>query len=56
MSATTVRWSDDTAKSDPELVCDDCGEVLCDVEHGDTLAALVAVASQHRLEEHPDAE
>lgn len=32
---------------DPELICDDCGEVVCDVEHGDRLGVLIRVALSH---------
>lgn len=43
-----VRWSDrDEIKADPELVCDVCKTVLCDVEHGDSLQVLASVAADH---------
>ena len=47
LSRFEVRVSDDTAKPDPELYCLDCGERLCDVEHGDTLEILVDVVAVH---------
>jgi hypothetical protein len=44
---------------EPELVCDvmmteedSCGEVICTVQHEDTLYALVAVALAHWNEVH----
>lgn len=39
--------SDDGEKRDPEMRCTLCGEHLCDVEHGDTLDVIVAVADNH---------
>ncbi|MET9861983.1 hypothetical protein ABZY93_22215 [Streptomyces smyrnaeus] len=42
-----IRDSDDIAKLDKELVCGDCNEVLVDVEDGDYLEVLVAVALDH---------
>jgi hypothetical protein len=41
------RQSDDDVKTDLELTCVDCGEVLCDVEADDCLAVLVRTADQH---------
>jgi hypothetical protein len=40
--------SDDAVKSDLELTHTPCGGVVCDVEPGDTLDILVAVASEHQ--------
>ncbi|MGI6797986.1 hypothetical protein [Gordonia sihwensis] len=44
---TTIQASADPAKIDLELVCDRCGAVICDIESGDTLAALASSAGQH---------
>jgi hypothetical protein len=46
--------SDDIVKSDLELTCLRCGEVVCDVEHEDTLETLVNVALNHRCGESDD--
>lgn len=43
-----IQTASDPLKRDPELVCIRCKEVLCDVEHGDALAVLVAVAHDHK--------
>ncbi len=51
LSRFEARVSDDTVKRDPELVCSRCDEVLCDIEHGDTLDVLVGVATDHRCGE-----
>lgn len=42
-----ARQSDDDVKTDLELTCADCGRVLCDVEDGDSLGTLAAVATDH---------
>lgn len=42
-----LRASDDPVKRDLELVCTQCGERLCDAEHGDTLGVLVHLALKH---------
>lgn len=42
-----ARRSDDLAKCDLELICEACGEVVCDVEDGDDLEVLVSVAEDH---------
>lgn len=39
--------SDDPAKIDLELKCDECGEHLCDIEAGDDLDILLDVATDH---------
>jgi hypothetical protein len=38
------------AKPGQELACDQCGEVVCDVEPGDSLAVLANTADAHWLE------
>lgn len=43
----TVRWS--SSSDGPVLLCDDCGETLCDVEDGDSLGSLDGVAAAHLL-------
>jgi hypothetical protein len=42
---------DDTAKDAMELRCTECGDLLCDIEHGDTLDVLVSVTRDHRCKE-----
>lgn len=42
-----LRTSTDPARRDLELVHTECGTVLCDVEHGDSLALLVSIADGH---------
>lgn len=39
--------SDDEVKTDLELTCVDCGEVVCDVEAGDILGVLARTVSDH---------
>jgi len=39
--------SSDEVKTDLELTCTECGEVLCDIEHGDNLKVLCSVADEH---------
>jgi hypothetical protein len=39
--------SDDDVKTDLELTCTDCGEVLCDIEAGDNLKVLAEIADEH---------
>jgi hypothetical protein len=41
------RQSGDLVKTDLELTCRGCGEVLCDIEHGDDFNGLVAMALSH---------
>lgn len=43
----TARQSDDNVKRDLELTCDECGEIVCDVEAGDSLSVLADVADSH---------
>lgn len=43
----TIRWPADTAALNPRLVHVLCGEAVCDVEEGDTLAVLNATAREH---------
>lgn len=43
----TARQSDDYVKRELELTCDGCGDVVCDVEDGDTLAVLARTVSDH---------
>lgn len=45
-----ARQSDDAVKVDLELTCDRCGFIVCDIEHGDTLAVLAATARDHNCE------
>jgi hypothetical protein len=45
--------SDDDVKTDLELTCTDCGEVVCDIEHGDNLKILCSVADDHVCEPEP---
>jgi hypothetical protein len=56
--AMQVEWMD---TDEPQLVCDvatnedgteSCGEVICSVQHDDTLYALVATAAAHWKEHH----
>jgi hypothetical protein len=42
-----VRVSDDPVKSDMELTCTRCEQVLCDVTHNLDLSVLVGVALSH---------
>lgn len=42
-----VQDSDDLAKQAPELVCLLCDDIICDVEHGDTLNILAQTAMDH---------
>jgi hypothetical protein len=39
--------STDEVKTDLELTCTECGEVVCDVEAGDNLKVLADVADEH---------
>jgi len=39
--------STDEVKTDLELTCTECGEVVCDIEHGDNLKVLAEVADEH---------
>lgn len=48
----TLQASDDAAKFDLELVCDECGDHLCDAEAGDELWALVSVSNEHEEAGH----
>lgn len=56
MGDALVRWPEDSAASDPELVCAACSEVLCTVEEGDALSVLAAVASVHPCESEEGSE
>ena len=51
LEGVTVKVSDDAAQLDPDLVCDSCGQVLCSIEHGDTLSVLADVAVGHKCGE-----
>ena len=42
-----ARMSSDIVKSDLELTCDDCGQIVCDIEDGDNLLVLLQVAMDH---------
>jgi hypothetical protein len=38
-----------------DLVCDECGEIICGVEHGDTLDSIMRTENLHdREREHPE--
>lgn len=50
LSRFECRASDDSAKTDLELICTDCGEHVCDVEHADGLGVLASVAQEHTRE------
>ena len=43
----SARASDDIVKRDLELTCDRCGDVVCDIETGDSLGVLANVADEH---------
>lgn len=45
-----ARMSDDPAKTDFELVHEQCGKHLCDIEHDDTIEVLVSVCANHEQE------
>lgn len=47
-----ARASDDPVKLDLELTCTVCGEVLCDIEHGDVLSILISLGREH-MTTHP---
>lgn len=49
----TAKVKDDSANTDLSLVCDICNQTICDVEHGDSLAALASTAAHHMAELHP---
>lgn len=51
----TAMQSDDLVKTDLELTCDDCGEVICDIEDGDNLLVLLRTAMAHLDECDPSA-
>lgn len=46
-ASTTIEASEDPAKVDLELLCDHCGQAICDIEAGDTLSALASSAHGH---------
>lgn len=43
-----ARQSDDEVKTDLELTCTDCDEVICDIEPGDSLDVLASTALGHK--------
>lgn len=48
-----AAWpSDDELKTDLELACTLCGEVLCDIEANDTLDVLARTALEHAADHH----
>lgn len=49
-----LKQSDDPVKTDLELTCSECGEVLCDVEADDNLGVLATVADNHACAAEPD--
>ena len=51
----TALQSSDFVKTDLELTCDDCGQVICDVEDGDNLLVLLRTATAHLDECDPSA-
>ena len=42
-----ARQADDPVKRDLELIHAPCGQHLCDIEPGDTLASWIGVAADH---------
>jgi hypothetical protein len=42
--------SDDPVKRDLELRCNECDELICDIEDGDVLETLVLLVSDHVCE------
>jgi len=46
--------STDQVKTDLELTCTECGEVVCDIEAGDNLKVLAEVANDHECEDAED--
>lgn len=46
-----VRWND--ATEGLSLYHDPCGDLICDVEHGDVLGVLAATGLAHRCPTHP---
>ncbi len=46
--------SDDSTKTDLEMVCLVCGEHLCDVEAEDSIATLAVTARVHYRMKHQD--
>lgn len=54
LSHFEVRAVDPLA--DHDLVCVDCGRLLCSVEPGDTLEVLVGVAKDHKCGEREEEE
>jgi hypothetical protein len=55
LTTVQARRSDDSVKTDLELICTQCPDdarPLCDIEHDDTLSVLVAVALHHARTEH----
>jgi len=46
--------SADDLKTDLELTCPDCGQVVCDIEAGDSLEILVRTAAGHDCPGAPD--
>lgn len=45
-----LRRSADIVKTDLEVRCDECGEVICDAEDGDSLELLVATVEDHDMD------
>ena len=41
---------DPDRNDDPYLIHEECGDMICTVQHDDTLAVLVAVAEDHECE------
>jgi hypothetical protein len=52
LSSYELLTSEDPAKRDLELICTRCSALLCDAEHGDTLADLVGMAQDHECSAH----
>lgn len=42
-----LQASTDEVKTDLEVVCQTCGDHLCDAEHGDTVRVLLNTALAH---------
>lgn len=48
----TVVDADDEPDHVQELVCDNCGRVVCGIDEGDSLAMIANAADKHWRERH----
>lgn len=48
LAGIEARLSDDVVKTSLELTCVACDEIICDVEHRDTLSVLASTALDHK--------